>query len=574
MTSALFMIARKNQLWHNKVVQAETAVVTKRNVLKSQLPLIIVAASVVLLTLMWLAYRTLGHSKCDSIFEQTADHVQANLEFIKIKGELALGREKVHELTEASQKVALHLKSCCIAQQAGILNAEQFQVCTSGAKDYQNQIIQVATNIKEANAAEEQQKPDLARQKTDAAKEAASKIVNTEKALARTTVALPASTSVNDPNYYSTVTATQGISQSQIEITIDQPPAGQIYRIGPEPSMPQIKAHARVVGVTPDPSSTTTFTWDVNIHYDPSQSPYGPRRPPFDDDWQGIGTTIGSAVLVISPSAFSGKIRGGDLKLSARGTVNGTPATGEKSGYKILGPPRGSATDTQVRQQLHTILTNSTLRKVASLESGGHQFDNRGYPLWSRDNLGGVGVMQVTNPQPSVDEVWNWQKNAMKGKSVFIDKKGAANRLAGRVERNVNQIVSEDRQRHHLSQITIVVPPLTSHGGTDFDLVYDNVVFSNTVDQVQQDAIRCYNGVGADPPSPAQPMDPFAPPGLHEFQLDRTSPLVPVLEFLNPSTARARWRHVNDRAQQFAPRPCPGNCDYVIDVLSAEDLPH
>jgi hypothetical protein len=173
-------------------------VVTKRNVLKSQLPLILVAATVVLLILMWLVYRTLVHSKCDSIFEQTADRVRADLEFIKIKGELALGQEKVQELTEASQKVGLHLKSCCIAQQAGILNADQFQVCMSGAKDYQNQIIQVVANIKEANAAEEQRKPELARQKTDAAKEAASKIVNTEKAMARTTETLPASTFVKD----------------------------------------------------------------------------------------------------------------------------------------------------------------------------------------------------------------------------------------------------------------------------------------------------------------------------------------------------------------------------------------
>jgi hypothetical protein len=187
-----FAIATKNQLWQNRDVQVETVVVTKRNVVKSQLPLIIVAATVVLLTVMWLVYRTFVHSKCDSIFEQTADRVQANLEFIKIKGGLALGQEKVQELTEASQKVGLHLKSCCIAQQAGILNADQFQVCVSGAKDYQNQIIQVVTNIKEANAAEEQQKLDLARQKTDAAKEAASKIVNTEKALAGTTKALPA----------------------------------------------------------------------------------------------------------------------------------------------------------------------------------------------------------------------------------------------------------------------------------------------------------------------------------------------------------------------------------------------
>jgi hypothetical protein len=181
-----------------KYREAENAVVAKRNVFKNQLPLIIIAATAVLLTIIYFAYRSLGHSKCDSIFEQTADRLRGNLEFIKIKGELALGREKVQELSEASQKVALHLKSCCIAQQARMLNAEQFQVCMGGAKDYQTQIIQVATNIKEAEAAEQQQKPELARQKTDAAKEAAGKVANTEKALAKTTEALPASVSVKE----------------------------------------------------------------------------------------------------------------------------------------------------------------------------------------------------------------------------------------------------------------------------------------------------------------------------------------------------------------------------------------
>jgi hypothetical protein len=181
-----------------KGLQAENAVVAKRNVFKSQQPLIIVAATAVLLTIIYFAYRTFAHSKCDSIFEQTADRLRGNLEFIKIKGELALGREKVQELAEASQKVALHLKSCCIAQQSRMLSAEQFQVCMSGAKDYETQIVQVATKIKEANAAEEQQKPELAKQKTEEAREAASKAAGTEKTLAKTTEALPASTPVND----------------------------------------------------------------------------------------------------------------------------------------------------------------------------------------------------------------------------------------------------------------------------------------------------------------------------------------------------------------------------------------
>ena len=107
----------------------------KRNVLKSQLPLIVIAATVCLLALMWLVYRSLGRSRCDSIFEQTADRVQANLEFIKIKGELALGSQKGQELTDSSQKVGIHLKLCCHAQETRRLNADQFQVCMSGAKE-------------------------------------------------------------------------------------------------------------------------------------------------------------------------------------------------------------------------------------------------------------------------------------------------------------------------------------------------------------------------------------------------------------------------------------------------------
>lgn len=170
--------------------------VAKRNVLKSQLPLIIVAATAVSLALIYFVYQGTGRSKCDSIFEQTDDRLRGNLEFIKIKGELVLGREKVQELAEGSQKVALHLKTCCIAQRAGTMNADQFQVCMNGAKDYETKVVRVVTNIKEVKAAEEQQNPELAKQKTEQAKEAASEAITTEKALANTPTPPPATPSV------------------------------------------------------------------------------------------------------------------------------------------------------------------------------------------------------------------------------------------------------------------------------------------------------------------------------------------------------------------------------------------
>jgi len=158
-------------------------VVAKRNVLKSQLPLMIIAATAVLLVIIYFVYQGLIRSKCDSIFEQTENRLRGNLEFIKIKGELVLGREKVQELSEGPQKVALHLKTCCIAQEARRMKTDEFQVCINGAKDYETKIVQVETNIKEVKAAEEQQNPELAKQKTEQAKEAANEAISTEKNL-------------------------------------------------------------------------------------------------------------------------------------------------------------------------------------------------------------------------------------------------------------------------------------------------------------------------------------------------------------------------------------------------------
>jgi len=178
-------------LWQKNPVQPEGAVVAKRNVFKSQLPLIIVAATAVLLALIYFVYQGTGRSKCDSIFEQTADRLSGNLKFINITGELALGRETVQKLTEGSQKVALHLKTCCIAERTGTLNADQFQVCMNGAKDYETKVTQVVTNIKEAKAAEEQQNPELAREKTEQARKTANEAIDSEKNLANTLAAAP-----------------------------------------------------------------------------------------------------------------------------------------------------------------------------------------------------------------------------------------------------------------------------------------------------------------------------------------------------------------------------------------------
>jgi len=160
--------------------------------MKRQLPLIVVTAAGILLTVIYFLFQSFFHSKCDSIFEQTMDQLRGNFEIIKTKGELVLGREKVQELTEGSQKVALHLKTCCIVQEGGAMNADQLQSCMNGARDYETKVVQVTTIIKEAQVAMEQGNTQLAQQKTDQARQAASGAASTEKGLGKTAESLRA----------------------------------------------------------------------------------------------------------------------------------------------------------------------------------------------------------------------------------------------------------------------------------------------------------------------------------------------------------------------------------------------
>lgn len=376
-----------------------------------------------------------------------------------------------------------------------------------------------------------------------------------------------------------TARITVGSDATPIEITIDNPPSDHIFRIGPEPSVPQIPARAKITGITPDPTATTTFTWIMSVHYNASQSPHGPGRV-FDHSWP-VTTTTGNALLQTN---FS-DVRGGDLTLTAKAVVNGVErVSAPLAGYKILGPPSGGAVDLQVIQQLHTILTNSTLRKIAANESGGHQFDANGYPLWSQDGRGGVGIMQITNPEPTIDRVWSWRANVGYGKQLFREKVKNAQDLRGIIQDKVYKYVNAYRLKQHPPPqpppriITIVVPPLTSHGTNlfTFDQEFDGVTFSDSIDQLEQDAIRCYNGVGP------TGIDVFGQQTrLHEFRIRRTQTIPPRPVFLESdetieATGRAtvQWEHASPRINYFPAGQCPSTCDYVHLVLSAADLPH
>ena len=88
-----------------------------------------------------------GPSSCQGVFEQTAPRLEANIELIRNKGGFAVSQEKVQELTEGSQKVGLHLKTCCAVLDGGKLNPDQFQQCVARASDYERKIAETARQL-------------------------------------------------------------------------------------------------------------------------------------------------------------------------------------------------------------------------------------------------------------------------------------------------------------------------------------------------------------------------------------------------------------------------------------------
>jgi hypothetical protein len=110
---------------------------------------------------------------CDCIFEQTAPSLSVKVNALKANGEWVIGPEKVQDVSEGVQKIAVHLKSCCISQQSGYIKPEQYQVCVNGAKDYEAKIIQITNIIGEAQAAKQQGNTQLVEQKVAEARTAA-----------------------------------------------------------------------------------------------------------------------------------------------------------------------------------------------------------------------------------------------------------------------------------------------------------------------------------------------------------------------------------------------------------------
>ena len=270
--------------------------------------------------------------------------------------------------------------------------------------------------------------------------------------------------------------------------------------------------------------------------------PHGPNR---QFPYSATVTNRGGLFDVALPD-----IRGGQLMLTISTQFQSRPLSKDVSNLTIVGTNPAPA-------DLKAMMPNLTLKKIAKQESGFRQFIPVSgtkpliCPYWSEDNEGGVGVMQITNPRPSDEEVWSWRGNVTRGQQIFSQKISTARSYPIMLSRSAEfrgliNLYNERRMATNMPPINIRVPNFSTG---DFDA---------NPQQMELDAIRGYNGWGG--------KDQFGM-ALHEYRiaLDADGYLVVDID-ASGNSGWVRWERVpsSDRPVKF------GNPDYVRMVLAQQ----
>ena len=300
---------------------------------------------------------------------------------------------------------------------------------------------------------------------------------------------------------------------------------------------PELPAAAPDAGAAP---VAITCDWVVKLTFNCADAPHGPSRVVAHPDI-AVRTTKPELTIPFS------KIRGGNLSIAVVARIGTQTLQAEltESGGK---PLRVAGTNPS-KSQLHLAIPSRALRLIVQNESSCRQFDS-GLPLFSRDNLGGVGLLQITSPPPSDDEIWDWQANVRAAITLFAGKLAAARGFPRQVRTNARFVslarsYNADREKAGKRALDIRLPDFTE-------------------EQVELDAIRGYNGYAG--------TDFFlGPRHLHEFRVvvrDATgaAPSLVVTEDRGQAFGTAQWERVPPGVR---PRPFDG---YVDNVTSKGDF--
>jgi hypothetical protein len=314
-----------------------------------------------------------------------------------------------------------------------------------------------------------------------------------------------------------------------------------------------LSAQVEATGLCDTTIDDLTFVWTVAISYIPSD--YNPAHGPSDSIRYLWPPQQSEGSDAFSPD-FGDIVRGGTLTLTAVTTIDGLLYSGRTSVTIVGTNPSRDALQGYFAAEFPN--SHFTLWRIAQAESNFQQFRDDGHPKWSTDGHQGVGIMQITYPAPTDDEVWSWKVNADAGSRVLQNAAATARNWPGTVARSREFIAAIDaynaaREKAEQPKLSRVTVPEFSSGN-----------FLCNLQQRELDAIRLYNGAGG--------TDPLGLP-LHEFKLayDRTEGLLDLAVNEENLTGSARWvrvaaderprgRGAPDYVNTILARPAPGAC--------------
>jgi hypothetical protein len=308
-------------------------------------------------------------------------------------------------------------------------------------------------------------------------------------------------------------------------------PTGQKFSISADAVMPTITATATLSGADAKPATPPIYTWSASLKFDGSVTPHGVGRrtehPP-------IAGQVGPKATYVVPFK---DVRGGVLMVTVSVQLGAKVLTAASQDLTVVGT---NPTPAAIKASANAIgATKVRFRKQMRQESSLVQFTTAGWPKYSGDNAGGVGLCQLTNPAPTANQTWNWKDNVQGGWALYLQKENIARSYPTTVRngptfRALVAAWNAQPARKGKPVIAVITPEYTA-------------------DQLELDTIRGFNGFAG---------------GLHEFRLrlDAQGLLVVALNAAGTAGA-AEWERVPVSARGAA-----GDPNYVNNVEAQADF--
>lgn len=105
---------------------------------------------IVVVSVVFLVYDYLVTTSCEGIFQQTRLNLVSSIEALEVKGEIGFSHNKIQNLTEKAQLVALNYKACCVAAENDLMTEGKFLQCKNSTDGYQSQLALAAQHLADA----------------------------------------------------------------------------------------------------------------------------------------------------------------------------------------------------------------------------------------------------------------------------------------------------------------------------------------------------------------------------------------------------------------------------------------